>query len=358
MRLTGHVSDVWASASGIADSRQCPVFSLEAQFNGRRPGSAETETICTGSALRASDKAAVDRELRMQRLSVTVLLKFLSRYSQWNLVRQEDCYHLYFIAKKEQKDKIFGRRKKRCRKRKKAFTDLTKKQQSLPPVVINSCKTKTVEDENVARPQSVTESESVIATDISRRSSFSSFIWDDYLPSYKQDSDDQDNFDNHSNETLTDGSNESGKSTPVRSKSSREHFKMEKFYEASVLQQGDRLLKEMLQLRKDLEKDKMAFDFSAKESKETNNGLLPDYGPLEQNEENILREKLEMMTLQIKKEMEEEFHKHKSQLEFAKNDDEDLKIKKIFKNILLGKFSVKLNALALSPLIPKYVYYV
>lgn len=131
---------------------------------------------------------------------------------------------------------------------------------------------------------------------------------------------------------------------------------MEKFYEASVLQQGDRLLKEMLQLRKDLEKDKMAFDFSAKESKETNTGLLPDYGPLEQNEENILREKLEMMTLQIKKEMEEEFQKHKSQLEFAKNDDEDLKIKKIFKNILLGKFSVKLNAL--SPLIPKYVYYV
>ena len=59
MRLMGHVSDVWASASGIADSRQCPVFSLEAQFNGRRPGSAETETICTGSALRASDRPVV-----------------------------------------------------------------------------------------------------------------------------------------------------------------------------------------------------------------------------------------------------------------------------------------------------------
>ena len=130
---------------------------------------------------------------------------------------------------------------------------------------------------------------------------------------------------------------------------------MERFYEASVLQQGDRLLKEMLQLRKDLEKDKMAFDFSTKESKDTTNGLLPNYGPLEENEENTLREKLEMMTLQIKKEMEEEFHKQKSQLEFAKNDDDDLKIKKIFKNILLGKLSVKLNVL--SPLIPKYVYY-
>lgn len=55
---TAHVSDVWASASGIAESRQCSVFSLEAQFNGRRPGSAET--IFTGSALTASDKAAVE----------------------------------------------------------------------------------------------------------------------------------------------------------------------------------------------------------------------------------------------------------------------------------------------------------
>ena len=290
----------------------------------------------------------------MQRLSVTALLKFLSKYSQWNLVRQDDCYHLYFIAKKETKDKIFGRRKKKSRKKKTIFST---KRQSLQPVVINSSKTQNVEEDSVPRPRpvSVTDSASVIPTDISRRSSFSSFIWDDYLPSYKQDSDDQDNFDNHSNGTLTDGSNESGKSTPARSKSSREHYKMERFYEASVLQQGDRLLKEMLQLRKDLEKDKMAFDFSTKESKDTNNGPLPDYGPLEENEENILREKLEMMTLQIKKEMEEEFHKQKSQLEFAKNDDDDLKIKKIFKNILLGKLSVKLNVL--SPLIPKYVYY-
>jgi len=291
----------------------------------------------------------------MQRLSVTVLLKFLSKYSQWNLVRQDDCYHLYFIAKKETKDKIFGRRKKKSRKRKTTFS--TTKVQSLQPVVINPSKTQNVEADSVPRPRplSVTDSASVIPTDISRRSSFSSFIWDDYLPSYKQDSDDQDNFDNHSNGTLTDGSNGSGKSTPARSKSSREHYKMERFYEASVLQQGDRLLKEMLQLRKDLEKDKMAFDFSTKESKDTTNGLLPNYGPLEENEENTLREKLEMMTLQIKKEMEEEFHKQKSQLEFAKNDDDDLKIKKIFKNILLGKLSVKLNVL--SPLIPKYVYY-
>ena len=115
---------------------------------------------------------------------------------------------------------------------------------------------------------------------------------------------------------------------------------MEQFYEANVLRQGERLLKEMLQLREDLEKDKMSFEISSKEAKGTSENLLPDYGPIEQSEENRLREKLEMMTLQIKKEMEEEFHKRQSQLEFAKNDDDDSKIKKIFKSILLGKLSV------------------
>jgi len=35
----------------------------------------------------------------MQKLSLTVLLQFLSQYSHWNLVKQPHCYHLYFIAK-------------------------------------------------------------------------------------------------------------------------------------------------------------------------------------------------------------------------------------------------------------------
>ena len=266
----------------------------------------------------------------MQRLSVSLLLKFLSKYSHWNLVRQQGCYHLYFIAK-EPKDKIFGRRKKKSRKNTKIKTSFpTIKRVRVKPIV------STHEDEG----EGTGDNASASVTELSRRSSFSSFIWDDYLPAYKQESDDQDNFDNHSKETLTDGSNDSGKSTPIRSKSSSQNYKMERFYEANVLRQGERLLKEMLQLREDLEKDKMSFEISSKETKGTSENLLPDYGPIEQSEENRLREKLEMMTLQIKKEMEEEFHKRQSQLEFSKNDDDDSKIKKIFKSILLGTLSV------------------
>ena len=64
--------------------------------------------------------------------------------------------------------------------------------------------------------------------------------------------------------------------------------------------------------------------------------MLPNYGPLPQDEENVLREKLEKMTEQIKKEMEEEFKKQQNLLEFEDNEDDDSKIKKIFTNILLG----------------------
>ena len=35
----------------------------------------------------------------MQKISLKVLLRFLSRYSHWNLVRRADCYHLYFVTK-------------------------------------------------------------------------------------------------------------------------------------------------------------------------------------------------------------------------------------------------------------------
>ena len=122
----------------------------------------------------------------------------------------------------------------------------------------------------------------------------------------------------------------------------KDDLKMDRFYEASVLRQGDRLLKEMLQLRRDLEKDKLPLDFAVRDVRGKEEGLLPipNYGPLKQGEENLLREKLEMMTLQIKREMEEEFKKQQSKLEFAQNEDDDSKIKKIFKNILVGKFVV------------------
>ena len=85
------------------------------------------------------------------------------------------------------------------------------------------------------------------------------------------------------------------------------------------MRQGDRLLKEMFQLRKDLEKEKLDIDVTLEEN-EKKCTLLPNYGPLEQSEENVLREKLEIMTQQIKREMEEQFDKSVS-LSDTKEDD-------------------------------------
>ena len=97
--------------------------------------------------------------------------------------------------------------------------------------------------------------------------------------------------------------------------------------------------RQMRRVRQDLEKDKLDFEVTGgiKEPKSNNASLIPSYGPLDLNEENSLREKLEMMTLQIKKEMEEEFKKKQNEMKFAENEDDDSKIKKIFKNILSGK---------------------
>ena len=93
----------------------------------------------------------------------------------------------------------------------------------------------------------------------------------------------------------------------------------------------------MLQLRKDLERDKSQYEIkTGKEDSVPGASLLPNYGPLPKDEENVLQEKLEKMTEQIKKEMEEEFKKQQNLLEFEDNEDDDSKIKKIFTNILLG----------------------
>jgi len=171
-----------------------------------------------------------------------------------------------------------------------------------------------------------------VTTLTSRRSSFSSFIWDDYLPSYKLESDDYQDDDRQSNATPTFENDDSGSSTPVRQQN------LDRYCEDSVLRQGDRLLKEMLQLRRDLERDKTQYEIKSgkDESSVPGGSLLPNYGPLPQDEENVLREKLEKMTEQIKKEMEEEFKKQQNLLEFEDNEDDDSKIKKIFTNILLG----------------------
>jgi len=35
----------------------------------------------------------------MQKISLKVLLRFLSSYTHWNLVRRAECYHLYFVTR-------------------------------------------------------------------------------------------------------------------------------------------------------------------------------------------------------------------------------------------------------------------
>lgn len=57
---------------------------------------------------------------------------------------------------------------------------------------------------------------------------------------------------------------------------------------------------------------------------------------IEKEEENMLRERLEMMTLQITQEMEEEFNKEKSKIELLGrklNEDDDTKIQMFFRKI-------------------------
>jgi len=247
----------------------------------------------------------------MQKLSLSSLLRFLGRYSHWNLVRQSHCYNLYFIPRETESRRVSRRKcnnKTRAGyKTRKIATSTQKKRKDnivFTPIIKGNVADDTKNNDNHENISGEVES--------TRRSSFSSFIWDDYLPSYQQESDDlakQDNI-----------SEDSGKSTPV----------VDTLFEASVLKQGDRLLKEMLDLRKELEKDKVDLEKSVK----SKSGLLPDYGPLDESEENMLREKLEMMTLQIKKEMEEEFKRQQSELEFGENEDDDSKIKKIFQHMI------------------------
>ena len=140
----------------------------------------------------------------MQKLSLTVLLKFLSGYSHWNLVRQSDCYHLYFVAK-ELGEKIFGRRKKKCRKSKKLLLPHSKTKCARRPVK----KTEIDTEDRAASVGGLLQQDPALAADASRRSSFSSFIWDDYLPSYKQESDGENQP--ASPGTLTGGSQDSGR---------------------------------------------------------------------------------------------------------------------------------------------------
>ena len=114
-----------------------------------------------------------------------------------------------------------------------------------------------------------------------------------------------------------------------------------KYYETSVRKQGDRLLKDMLQLRKDIENFKEHPEdnsiLNVKNVKETYLPVASQDCELEKNEENILRERLEMMTLQIKQELEEELlreESRKDQLGNKPNEDDDTKIKKFFQKLV------------------------
>ena len=272
----------------------------------------------------------------MKKISLNVLLRFLSKYSHWNLIRRADGYHLYFIAHQQgdvQTGKTAKHEKKRnrklasvsCNKIRKGSNTTPGKQRSKDVFVFNPIFNNIEDGVSVGLDSAVERS---------RRSSVSSFIWDDFLPTYKDEE--------RLGKTVSD-SESSGRSTPVQTLPSESSVReesqevKEKFYEASMLQQGDRLLKEMLQLRKDLEKEKLDFELSREDKDRGCSSLLPNYGPLEYNEENLLREKLEMMTQQIKREMEDQFNRKHAVLD--SEEEEKNKIRNIFKSL----FQVKNN---------------
>ena len=261
----------------------------------------------------------------MKKISLNVLLRFLSKYSHWNLVRKSDGYHLFFLARDGDSERRSHNGKQKTRK--------------LASVTCNKIrrnkirgKSQSKKDVFVFNPifNNVEEGVSVgldSAVGISRRSSLNSFIWDDFLPTYNKESDEE-----AFRKTLS-GSESSGRSTPVqvpRVVEATGSEVTERLCEASMLRQGDRLLREMLQLRKDLEKEKLDSDFALEDTEKKCN-LLPSYGPLDHGEEKVLREKLEIMTQQIKKEMEEQFNRNPSG--FDSSLEENSKIRNIFKSL-------------------------
>ena len=113
------------------------------------------------------------------------------------------------------------------------------------------------------------------------------------------------------------------------------------YYETNVRKQGDRLLRDMLQLRKDIENFKEQPEdnsvLNVRQVKETDLPVASKDFEIEKNEENILRERLEMMTLQIKQELEDELLKEESRkgyLGVKTNEDDDTKIKNFFQNLV------------------------
>jgi len=277
----------------------------------------------------------------MQKISLKVLLRFLSSYTHWNLVRRAECYHLYFVTRDSVGLTQFPSTRWRHKEKKtrRRGSKLAKDSTSDIIPLIRKSRAMAVETPNPTKAgkdvflfSPIFESpEQAVANGLggleqalgegSKRSSLTSLVWDDECdftaPYHKEGT----GYDSESSYT-TIGDSDSRESTPRR-------VEVEKScMETSVQKQGDRLLKDMLQLRRDIEKDlkkeepsggdivqeQLADVESSTPGLEV--GHTPDAGhilpqQLGRAEENMLRERLEEMTLQIKQEMAEEIKKNK-----------------------------------------------
>ena len=163
----------------------------------------------------------------------------------------------------------------------------------------------------------------------SKRSSLTSLVWDDecdFTTPYREEEEELEGYESGSSYT-TIGESDSRESTPRRAEEERAYV------ETSVRRQGDRLLRDMLQLRRDIEMD-LNKEQVPNVKEEQRGSALNDLSDLETTpglevriilpspsllllfkvgkaEENMLRERLELMTQQIKQEMAEELQKEK-----------------------------------------------
>ena len=153
-------------------------------------------------------------------------------------MRRSDCYHLYFVTK-ESGASISTFPTSRCKQRgqraRRKATKLNRDNKEVVPYgrkqkkpKANECKNK---DVLVFSPIFQNAEQAVhigldnALDERSKRSSFSSLIWDDFLPPYKKESDIDDEDDDKNSftsvETLTDF--ESRESTPLQSGKSDYH---------------------------------------------------------------------------------------------------------------------------------------
>ena len=86
----------------------------------------------------------------------------------------------------------------------------------------------------------------------SKRSSLTSLVWDDecdFTTPYREEEENLDGYESGSSYTTIERESDSRESTPRRTEEERAYM------ETSVRRQGDRLLRDMLQLRRDIEMD-------------------------------------------------------------------------------------------------------